>query len=94
MDGGVSPQKGDKGMIRAIKFSQAQVDSMDQGTFRKLIEQVFFIETPRYFYSLGAQGAWWTVFRKDMGDLVGRDRKSQIPEFAEDAKAEIIDRWR
>jgi hypothetical protein len=66
-----------------LKLTDAQFDALDIKTRRSMIEQLMFINTPKYQYCIGAQGNLWTMVRYEWayGDEVVKE------------SATIVDRW-
>lgn len=67
------------GCCAHLTMSDGQFDSMSDRTRRNLFEKVYFVDTPKYHYCLGALGNLWTLSRWDRNG----DHKDHI----------IIDKW-
>ena len=67
------------GCCAHLSMSDGQFGSMSDRMRRNLFERVYFLDTPTYSYSLGAQGNLWVLFRRPRGSK---------------ESGTIIDRWR
>lgn len=79
-------------MTRHLTLTQKQYDEMDENTRRSIIQQVFFINTAKYMYCIGAQGRYWTIVRYDIAESIGVDKYGN-PKFDKEYKGEIVERW-
>lgn len=75
-----------------VRLSDKQFDTMDLGTRRSLIQQIMFISTPSYDYSIGANGNWWTMIRRDGAECIGSNRYGQR-EYPKDYMGTVVDKW-
>jgi hypothetical protein len=68
------------GCCSHLSMSESQFNGMSEKMRRNLFERVYFVETPRYSYCLGAMGNLWTLVRYDRGFIEGTNV--------------IVDKWR
>lgn len=67
------------GCCSHLTMSDEQFDQMSDRMRRNLFERVYFVDTPKWSYCLGAIGNWWTLARRPRGSK---------EEFT------LIDKWR
>ena len=76
-------KKGDVLMIKRLRLTDKQFEALDISTRRSMIEQLMFINTPKYQYCIGANGKWWTMVRYEWA-YAGKVDKDTCT---------VVDRW-
>ena len=56
------------GCCAHLTMSDDQFDTMPERTRRNLLTRVYFVDTPKYSYCLGARGNLWTLCRRPRGN--------------------------
>lgn len=51
--------------MEIVRMSDKQWASLSKICRRELIQVLIFVDTDSYKYSLGANGDWWVLFRRD-----------------------------
>ena len=76
---------GRKGVVMKtrLKLTDRQFEALDKDTRRSMIEQLMFIDTPKYQYCIGANGKWWIMVRYEWIHAGKIDRDTST----------VVDRW-
>lgn len=70
-------------MRSRLRLSDKQFETLDVNTRRSMIEQLMFIDTPKYQYCIGANGKWWIMVRYEWAYAGKIDRETST----------VVDRW-
>ena len=70
-------------MKSRLRLTDKQFEALDIDTRRSMIEQLMFIDTPKYQYCIGANGKWWILVRYERVHAGKIDKDTST----------VVDRW-